>query len=158
MLAPEPAQRLGSVAAVRQALARAHLTPTTMPPRTTPTTGPPGQVPRDRSPGTGRQDLAAPDSRALAPSGVPRVLAFVIWFWTLMAAGMFWMIEMVALPLFFMIVGQGRRHHKAHRRKRLAARQLRATTAVRGVRRRIEALSERYDPSRPALRPGDDDR
>ena len=158
MLAPEPAQRLGSVAAVRQALARAHLTPTTMPPRTMPTTGPPGQVPRDRSPGTGRQDLAAPDSRALAPSGVPRVLAFVIWFWTLMAAGMFWMIEMVALPLFFMIVGQGRRHHKAHRRKRLAARQLRATTAVRGVRRRIEALSERYDPSRPALPPGDDDR
>jgi len=146
MLAPEPAQRLGSVAAVRQALAAA------APIR------PPGQVPRDRSPGTGRQDLAGPDPRALAPTGVPRVLAFVIWFWTLMAAGMFWMIEMVALPLFFTIVGQSRRYHKGHRRKRLASRQLRATIAIRGVRRRIEALSERFDPSRPALPPGDDDR
>jgi len=153
MLAPEPAQRLGSVAAVRQALARAHLTP---PHRST--TRPSGQVPRDRSHGTDRQDLAAAEARALAPAGVPRVLAFVIWFWTLMAAGMFWMIEMVALPLFFTIVGQGQRYRKAHRRKRLAARQIRATIAIRGVRRRIEAMSARFDPSRPALPPGDDDR
>ena len=89
---------------------------------------------------------------------MPRVLAFVIWFWTLMAAGMFWVVEMVALPLFFTLVSQSRRYRKPNRRKRLADQQERATTAVRGVRRSIEALSERFDPSRPALPPGDDDR
>jgi len=89
---------------------------------------------------------------------MPRALAFVLWVWTLMAAGMFWVIEMVALPMFFAIVGSGRRYQKSNRRKRLAARQLRATTAVRGVRRRIERMSERFDPSRPALPRGDDDR
>lgn len=154
MLAPEPAQRLGSVAAVRQALAQAHLTP---PPRT----GPSGHVPPNRSQQTdrtGRQDLAASPSRALSPGRMPRVLAFVIWFWTLMAAGMFWVVEMVALPLFFTLVSQSRRYRKPNRRKRLADQQERATTAVRGVRRSIEALSERFDPSRPALPPGDDDR
>ncbi len=151
MLAPEPAQRLGNVAEVRKALRRAHLSP----PRAA--TGPFTHVPPHRSRETDRRDLAPAPGRELA-THLPRALEFVLWIWTLMAAGLFWLVEMVFVPLIFTLMGQGRRYRKAHRRKRLADRQVRAILAVRGVRQKIESLSERYNPNRPALPPGDDPR
>lgn len=143
MLAPEPAQRLPDATAVRRALAAAHLSPRTGP-RSQPT--PPSQ------------DLAPRPAAAVARSEPPRVLAWIVWLWSLMAAGLFWFIELAILPVFFAIVGQRRRYAKPNRRRRLAERQLRAVAAVRGIRGRIEAIAARFDPSRRALPPADDDR
>ena len=145
MLAPEPAQRLPDAAAVRRALAAAHLSPRTGPSRPA-ASGPP---PRD---------LAARPADAVARSEPPRLLAWIVWLWSLMAAGLFWFIELAILPIFFAVVGQRRRYAKPNRRRRLAERQVRAIAAVRGVRGRIEAISARFDPSRRALPPADDDR
>lgn len=145
MLAPEPAQRLQSAAAVRRALAAAHLSPRTG--RSTTSNAPPNATPRS--------DLAARPAATLARSEPPRLLGWVVWLWSLMAAGLFWFIELAILPVFFAVVGQRRRYAKPNRRRRLAERQLRAVAAVRGVRGRIEAISARFDPSRRALPPAD---
>ena len=148
MLAPEPGQRLANVAAVRAALARAHLSSRT---------GPSAHVPpgRPRPPG---QHLAATPNTALAGREPPRFIRVLVWLWTLAAAGLFWFIELAIIPLFFAIASSRPRYNKPHRRRRLEARQLRAIAAVRGVRGRIEVLSARFDPSRPALPPADDER
>ena len=95
---------------------------------------------------------------ALAPSGLPKILNFVIWLWSLLAAGMFWVIEIAVLPLFFSLVGSGRRYRKERRRRRLRERQTAAILAVRGLRKRIEVISERHNPGRPELPPSSDDR
>lgn len=144
MLAPEPAQRLPDAAAVRRALGEAAR---------------PGARPGDRpvpkdSPVRG--DLRRAPAATPAPWTPPRILQFVIWVWTLLAAGLFWFVEIAALPLFFAIVGSGRRYRKERRRRRLRERQTAAILAVRGIRRRIEAISERHSPGRPELPPGDD--
>ena len=151
MLAPEPAQRLQNAGAVRRALGAA----SDMNDRT----GPRGHVPEDqqRRPAASR-DLAERPSAALAPSPLPKILNFVIWLWSLLAAGMFWAIEMAVLPLFFSVLGSGRRYRKERRRRRLRERQTAAILAVRGIRRRIEAISERHNPARPELPPSSDDR
>jgi hypothetical protein len=62
------------------------------------------------------------------------------------------------LPLFFAIVGNGRRYRKERRRRRLRERQTAAILAIRGIRKRIEAISERHNPTRPELPPSRDDR
>ncbi len=161
MLAPEPAQRLPDAAAVRRALLRAYGDPSPgtgphghVPPHRSQGTGPHGHVPPDRS----RADLVEAPAAPLAPSNLPRPLDFVIWVWSLMAAGMFWMIEMFVLPLFFALIGRSRRYRKERRRRRLRERKTAAILAIRGVRRRIAAITERHNPSRPALPPGPDDR
>jgi hypothetical protein len=82
---------------------------------------------------------------------------FVIWVWSLIATGMFWLLEHAAVPAFFALVGMHPRYRKARRRRRLAARQAAAQLALRGVRARLRGISERYDPDR-ALPPGEDDR
>lgn len=155
MLAPEPAQRLPDAAAVRRALARALAgAGTDMNERT----GPKRHVPEDRT-SRPRTDLAPAPPTALAPpSSLPRILGFVVWIWTLIAAGMFWVIEMAVLPLVFSVIGSGRRYRKERRRRRLRERQTAAILAVRGIRKRIEAASERHNPARPELPPSGDDR
>lgn len=155
MLAPEPAQRLPDAAAVRRALARAlGGAATDMNART----GPKRHVPEDR-PQRPRSDLAPAPPTALAPpSSLPRILGFVVWLWTLIAAGMFWLIEVAVLPLVFSLIGSGRRYRKERRRRRLRERQTAAILAVRGIRRRIEAISERHNPARPELPPPGDER
>ncbi len=154
MLAPEPAQRLPDAAAVRRALAAA----TGMHDRT----GPKRHVPEDR-PRASRNDLGndlapAPPTALAQPSPLPKIFGVIIWIWTLIAAGMFWVIEMAVLPLVFGLIGNGRRYRKERRRRRLRERQTAAILAVRGVRKRIEALSERHNPTRPELPPSGDDR
>jgi serine/threonine protein kinase len=150
MLAPEPAQRLPDAAAVRRALAAA----TGMNDRT----GPKQHVPEDR-PQSSRHDLAPAPPTALAqPSPLPKFLGVIVWIWTLIAAGMFWVIEMAVLPLVFGLIGSSRRYRKERRRRRLRERQTAALLAVRGVRKRIEALSERHNPTRPELPPSGEDR
>jgi serine/threonine protein kinase len=154
MLAPEPAQRLQDAAAVRRALARALGGAAT---NLNDRPGSRGHVPEDRSsPASG--DLAERPPAALAPSGLPKILNFVIWLWSLLAAGMFWVIEIAVLPLFFSLVGSGRRYRKERRRRRLRERQTAAILAVRGLRKRIEVISERHNPGRPELPPSSDDR
>ncbi len=143
MLAPEPAQRLLDAAAVRRALARAHLSPKP---------GPSAHVPPASSNKPARRPAAE-----LARHEPPRFIRLGGYLLSLIAAGLFWFIELAILPLFFAVVGQGRRYAKPNRRKRLAARQVRAIAAVRGVRHRIEAIGARHDPNRPALPRGDDD-
>lgn len=153
MLAPEPSQRLQDAAAVRAALARAlGGAATNMNDR-------PGQGrPTPRPNQSTRNDLAEVPPNALAPSQLPKILNFVIWLWTLLAAGMFWVIEMAVLPLFFGLLGNSRRYRKERRRRRLRERQTAAMLAIRGVRKRIEAISERHNPGRPELPPSSDDR
>ena len=165
MLAPEPAQRLPDAAAVRRALVRAYEDRSAG-------TGPYGQVPPNRSQGTGsygqapsdrdrdrdRADLVEVPAAPLAPSNLPRILDFVIWVWSLMAAGLFWAIEVFVLPLFFALLGRGRRYRKERRRRRLRERKTAALLAIRGVRLRIAAVSDRHNPNRPALPRGRDDR
>lgn len=155
MLAPEPAQRLQDAAAVRRALARALGEAAT---DLNDRAGPKRHVPEDR-PQRPRSDLAqAPPSALASPSPLPKILGVIVWLWTLIAAGMFWMIEIAVLPLFFAIVGNGRRYRKERRRRRLRERQTAAILAIRGIRKRIEAISERHNPTRPELPPSRDDR
>lgn len=149
MLAPEPAQRLPDAAAVRRALGGSASRLSDRP-------GGERHVPKDSSSRAADDELVAAPPAPLAPSSAPRILHFVIWLWSLLAAGLFWFIEIAALPLFFTLVGSGKRYRKERRRRRLRERQTAAILAVRGVRRRIEAISERHSPGRPELPPGDD--
>ncbi len=146
MLAPEPAQRLPDAAAVRRALAAAHLSSRT------------GASAQAATPQATPGELTARPAATIARNDPPRFLGWIVWLWSLMAAGLFWFIELAILPVFFAIVGQRRRYAKPNRRRRLAERQVRAIAAVRGIRGRIEAISTRFDPSRRALPPADDDR
>lgn len=146
MLAPDPSQRLASAADVRHMLAREQPGPRTR-------YEPPG--PKTRSPEPPRQDLAPAPDQDLAPADIPRPLRFLVWVWTLLAAGLFFAVEHVFLPVGFALVGLHPRFNKASRRKRLDRRQAAAVLAVRGVRRRIEALGRRHDPA-GALPEGDD--
>lgn len=149
MLAPDPSQRLASAAEVRRMLDRKL----------------PGPQDRSQAPGPKRQaepppprrDLARAPDTALAPSDMPRPLRFIVWIWTLMAAGLFFVVEHIFIPLAFALAGLHPRYTKARRRKRLRERQTSAILAVRGVRSRIEALGRRHDPNRQALPHGDDD-
>lgn len=153
MLAPDPAGRLARAGDVRRMLDRAV----------------PVSEDRSRAPGPKSQprpppvDLAAADDddddeRALAvrPSRLPGPLKLAVWVWALMAAGMFLALEYVFIPMGFALAGLHPRFGKARRRKRLAARQTAALLAVRGVRKRVEAIGRRHDPNRKALPAADD--
>ena len=148
MLAPDPSQRLATAADVRRMLDRKL----------------PGPQDRSSAPGPSRQvqppprrDLARAPDADLARSDIPRPLRFIVWIWTLMAAGLFFVVEHIFIPMAFALAGLHPRYTKARRRKRLRERQTSAILAVRGVRSRIEALGRRHDPNRQALPHGDDD-
>lgn len=147
MLAPDPSQRLASAADVRRLLDRKLPGPKDRPPPPDPPRPPPRVT---------LEDLARRPDTDLAPTGLPRPLRFVVWIWTLMAAGLFFVVEHIFIPLAFALAGLHPRYNKSRRRKRLAARQTAAILAVRGVRSRIEALGRRHDPNREALPRGDD--
>jgi serine/threonine protein kinase len=148
MLAPDPGQRLQRAADVRRLLARAAPDPKDR----SRTPGPPGQ------PRPPPRDLAPAPPRDLAPpSRLPRPLQFIVWIWSLMAGGLFFVVEHIFIPMAFALAGLHPRYTKARRRKRLAARQTAALYAVRGVRHRIEVIGRRHDPNRQSLPAADDD-
>jgi serine/threonine protein kinase len=97
MLAPDPSQRLASAADVRRMLDRKLPGPQDRSPRQTPSQPPPAAA----------RDLAArPETdrprpvRHAAPA--PQ---FVVWIWTLIAAGLFFAIEHIFIPLAFALAG-----------------------------------------------------
>ncbi|MCY1053584.1 serine/threonine-protein kinase [Nannocystis sp. SCPEA4] len=148
MLEPDPTRRLASAAAVRAAL------------------GASARPPPRPQPEPPRRAVPAPSSEALEPApapdypalrGLPKFLRVFVWLWAWMATGLFFLIEFVFVPTVFALQASGRRYKKkAHRLKRLRAREADALSSVQRIRRRLQAIATNSDPrDRPALPEGD---
>ena len=145
MLQPDPSRRLQDAAAVQAALRGAGA-------------GPRAASGRAPAPATGAALVSVPDPDYPALRRLPVFLRFFVWLWALVTTGVLLGVEFVFLPLIFALRATGRRYHKPQRLRRLRAKEARATEALRGVRRRIEAIASGSDPrGRPAL-PGGSER
>ncbi|WP_434428375.1 hypothetical protein [Nannocystis pusilla] len=148
MLEPDPTRRLASAAAVRAALGAS-----ARPPRQA---SEPRRVSASASASSQALEHApAPDYPALR--GLPKFLRVFVWLWAWMATGLFLLIEFVFVPTVFALQASGRRYKKkAHRLKRLRAREADALSSVQRIRRRLQAIATNSDPrDRPALPEGD---
>ncbi|MFZ6177364.1 serine/threonine-protein kinase [Nannocystis pusilla] len=150
MLEPDPTRRLASAAAVRAALGSS-----ARPPRQA---SEPRRASVSASASASSQALEhapAPDYPALR--GLPKFLRVFVWLWAWMATGLFFLIEFVFVPTVFALQASGRRYKKkAHRLKRLRAREADALSSVQRIRRRLQAIATNSDPrDRPALPEGD---
>ncbi|MBZ5714258.1 serine/threonine-protein kinase [Nannocystis pusilla] len=144
MLEPDPTRRLAGAAAVRAALGAS--------------VRPPPQPSRRAAPASSSEALEpapAPDYPALR--SLPKFLRVFVWLWAWMATGLFFLIEFVFVPTVFALQASGRRYKKkAHRLKRLRAREADALSSVQRIRRRLQAIATNTDPrDRPALPEGD---
>ncbi|MBK8263957.1 MAG: serine/threonine protein kinase [Nannocystis sp.] len=138
MLAPDPNERLRSVDDVRAALAAAPAAPSSAP------------VPESSL------DLLPEPLRALARVGRP--FSILIWIIAALAVGVFIVLEVALLPLFFAVAQ--RLSGEGDDKRRLRGQREEAQRAIKSARRGLQALAERAHPLREeprSLPPGDRD-
>ncbi|MDC0722643.1 serine/threonine-protein kinase [Nannocystis bainbridge] len=149
MLEPDPTRRLASSAAVRAALG------TSARPRQ-------ASEPRRASAQTQASSQAMeqapmPDYPALR--SLPKFLRVFVWLWAWLATGLFFVIEFVFVPMVFALQASSRRYKKkAHRMRRLRAREADALSSVQRIRRRLQAIADNSDPRDQAALPEGRDR
>ncbi len=152
MLAPDPAERLASVDAVRRALGGAARPGPRPAPTASPAPDPASALaPRPEAPA----DLDEP-LRSLAR--IPPPFSIILWVFVSLMVGVLVVLEVALVPFFFKLAASGDKTDDE--RRRIATQRQGALRSLADSRRTLQALAERTHPlqgERRALPPGDRD-